>query len=132
MSDQPHNATTGKTDPATYMALERTFLSWIRTAVALMGVGFAVARFGMYLRQMAATRTGTAIEGIGGSGISGVGVVAVSIVFLVLAVVRHIRTVRQLREGSWEPGISRPGIALALILAAMGIILVVYLLFLRE
>src|SRR5438552_4600176 len=31
-----------------YLAEERTFLAWIRTAVALMGFGFVVARFGIF------------------------------------------------------------------------------------
>ena len=38
-------------DPRTYFAEERTFLAWIRTGLGLMGVGFAVARFGLFLRQ---------------------------------------------------------------------------------
>lgn len=41
-------------DPRTYFAAERTFLAWIRTGLGLMGVGFAVARFGLFLRQMSA------------------------------------------------------------------------------
>lgn len=39
-------------DPRTYFAEERTFLAWIRTGLGLMGVGFAVARFGLFLREM--------------------------------------------------------------------------------
>ncbi|HKF26126.1 MAG TPA: DUF202 domain-containing protein [Candidatus Acidoferrum sp.] len=34
-----------------YLAVERTFLAWIRTGVALMGFGFVVARFGLFLQQ---------------------------------------------------------------------------------
>ncbi len=36
----------------TYWALERTFLAWIRTSLALMGFGFLVARFGLFARQL--------------------------------------------------------------------------------
>jgi putative membrane protein len=32
-----------------YLAAERTFLAWIRTGLALMGFGFVVARFGLFL-----------------------------------------------------------------------------------
>ena len=42
-------------DPRIYLAAERTFLAWIRTGLGLMGVGFAVARFGLFLREMSAT-----------------------------------------------------------------------------
>ncbi len=41
-------------DPRIYMAAERTFLAWIRTGIAFMGFGFVVARFGLFLREIAA------------------------------------------------------------------------------
>ena len=33
---------------------ERTLLSWLRTAIALMGFGLVVARFGLFLKTMVA------------------------------------------------------------------------------
>jgi putative membrane protein len=33
-----------------YLAAERTLLAWIRTGLALMGFGFVVARFGLFLQ----------------------------------------------------------------------------------
>ena len=39
-------------DPRVYLAAERTFLAWIRTGLSLMGFGFVVARFGLFLREM--------------------------------------------------------------------------------
>ncbi len=36
-------------DPRVYFAAERTLLAWIRTAIALMGFGFVLARFGIFL-----------------------------------------------------------------------------------
>jgi len=35
-----------------YLAEERTFLAWVRTGIALMGFGFVVARFGIFLEQL--------------------------------------------------------------------------------
>ena len=35
-----------------YLAEERTFLAWIRTGITLMGLGFVVARFGIFLEQI--------------------------------------------------------------------------------
>jgi putative membrane protein len=37
-----------------YLAAERTLLAWIRTGLALMGFGFVVARFGLFLQQLEA------------------------------------------------------------------------------
>jgi putative membrane protein len=44
-------ATDLRDDPRVDMAAERTFLAWIRTGLALMGFGFVVARFGLFLRE---------------------------------------------------------------------------------
>jgi putative membrane protein len=35
-----------------HQANERTFLAWLRTSIALIGFGFAIARFGLFLRQL--------------------------------------------------------------------------------
>lgn len=36
-----------------HQANERTMLAWVRTGIALMAFGFAIARFGVFLRQVA-------------------------------------------------------------------------------
>jgi putative membrane protein len=35
-----------------HQANERTFLAWLRTSLALIGFGFAIARFGLFTRQI--------------------------------------------------------------------------------
>ena len=52
----------------TRLANERTLLAWLRTAIALMGFGLVVARFGLFLRtlivlQDSATAARLAAEG---------------------------------------------------------------------
>jgi len=118
-------------DPRTYFASERTFLAWIRTGLGLMGVGFALARFGLFLRefhgpqQPATQHTGVTVD-------SGVGLVALGVVVHVAAILHHIRTTRELRTGSWIPGrISVQAVALASLLAVIGVGMGIYLLFLR-
>jgi putative membrane protein len=41
-------------DPRVFLAIERTYLAWTRTALALMAFGFVVARLGLYFREAAA------------------------------------------------------------------------------
>jgi putative membrane protein len=38
-----------------HMANERTFLAWVRTALSLIGLGFVLARMGLFLRELALT-----------------------------------------------------------------------------
>ena len=36
-----------------HLANERTFLAWIRTSISVTGLGFVVARFSVWLRELA-------------------------------------------------------------------------------
>ena len=119
-------------DPRVYFAAERTFLAWIRTGLGLMGVGFAVSRFGLFLREMRSSEIHAPVPATGLSVISGVALVALGVIVNVAAVAHHVRTVRELREGSWLPGrISGSAVALALLLAVLGVGMGVWLLLLR-
>jgi putative membrane protein len=40
-------------DPRVYFAAERTLLAWIRTGITTIGLGFVVAKFGLFLRYIA-------------------------------------------------------------------------------
>ena len=53
-------------DPRIYFAAERTMLAWIRTGLAMMGFGFVVARFGLFLRELAVAR-GETVPNVSGS-----------------------------------------------------------------
>src|SRR6201993_2389371 len=53
MQKQTHQATIDETKRATeYLANERTFLAWVRTSVAVMSLGFVLARFSVWLREL--------------------------------------------------------------------------------
>jgi putative membrane protein len=119
-------------DPRVYFALERTLLAWLRTGLGLMGVGFAVARFGLFLREMQATQLHAPAHATGLSLWSGVALIALGVIVNVSAVERHVRLLRQLSAGTWVPGrVSRAGVALAVVLASIGVALAVYLVLIR-
>lgn len=118
-------------DPRTYFA-EGTFLAWIRTGLGLMGVGFAVARFGLFLREMRSSETHAPVHATGLSVASGVALVALGVIVNIGAVTHHLRTVRELRTGTWQAGrVSTNAVILALVLAAVGVGTGVWLLFLH-
>jgi putative membrane protein len=119
-------------DPRVYFAAERTLLAWLRTGLGLMGVGFAVARFGLFLREMQASQTHAPAHATGLSLWSGVGLVALGVVVNVSAIVRHVQVVRQLSSGTWEPGkVSTSGVVLAILLAGIGVGMAAYLVTMR-
>jgi putative membrane protein len=119
-------------DPRVYFAAERTFLAWIRTGLGLMGIGFAVSRFGLFLRQITAAESHLPTRSNGLSLWSGVALVALGVLVNLIAVYRHIQLVHQLSSGTWQPGrVSRDAVVLSLILAAIGIAMAIYLTLVR-
>ena len=50
-----------------HLANERTFLAWVRTALGMIGLGFVLARMGLFLRQLAVTAAAAGLTGNGGT-----------------------------------------------------------------
>jgi putative membrane protein len=90
------------------LAAERTFLAWIRTRIALMGFGFVVARFGLFLQQF------RVIQGVSFGTVSclslwfGTALIVAGVVTNVLSAPNHARLVRDLDQGARAQ--SRPSI----------------------
>lgn len=119
-------------DPRIYFAAERTFLAWIRTGLGLIGIGFAVSRFSLFLRQVAAADSLTPAHTTGVSMWSGVALVGLGVIVILSSVLRHIQLVHQLKSGSWIPGrVSTDAVILGLLLAAVGAGMCFYLVLVR-
>ena len=85
-------------DPRVVLAAERTLLAWIRTGIALMGFGFVVARFGIFLRELAAANGWVLTNRLNASTI-GVGIVAAGLLVNLWASLRHRRMVNRMVQG---------------------------------
>jgi putative membrane protein len=114
-----------------YLAAERTFLAWIRTGLALMGFGFVVARFGLFLRQIAMTNHTHSLESTGVSVGIGTTLLLIGVFVNVAASIHHIGLIGRLNRGEAIGRPSTVAVALALTLAALGIGLAVYLVLMR-
>ncbi|MFW6202718.1 MAG: YidH family protein [Marinilabilia sp.] len=109
-----------------HLANERTFLAWTRTSIALMGFGFVIVRFGLFLKQMSLMVEMPAAAPEGYSGVVGVIMVGLGTVIAVLAFIRYHRIRKQLNSESYIDN-SSLSLILAAILFIGGILLTFYL-----
>ena len=73
-----------------YLANERTFLAWIRTSIAIISLGFVVAKFGVWLREFAVRIDPNVRMHTNGASLwMGVGMMSLGAVLSVLAVCRY-------------------------------------------
>ena len=116
-------------DPRAYFAAERTLLAWVRTGLAMMGFGFVVARFGLFLRELAAVPGMPPQKHTGFSLWVGTTLVVLGVAVNLAAAVMHWHTIRLLEQG--QPIRFRPislGLVVALLLGLFGLLMAGYLL----
>ena len=115
-------------DPRIYFAAERTFLAWIRTGLSLMGFGFVVARFGLFLLQSAAASHTSAVKSYGFSIWVGTAMVLLGVFVNLTSAIRHIRIISGLNRGDDVTG--RPSyiaVGVAMMLVIVGLAMVAFL-----
>jgi putative membrane protein len=88
-----------------YAANERTYLAWVRTAIAIMAFGFLVERFDLFLaylgRGAGAPAAVSSAHRLHGAQLVGLALIALGIVIIIGATLRYMHHRRTI--GSDEP-----------------------------
>lgn len=119
-------------DPRVYLAAERTFLAWIRTGLSLMGFGFVVARFGLFLREIEFSTHPLTLRSARFTLWVGTALILIGVFVNLFSALQHVRFVRAVKTGAAV--VDRPvtmAVVIALILAVTGLAMTVYLVFVR-
>jgi putative membrane protein len=128
MSSIPDTKEIKKAGPTDHLANERTFLAWIRTSIALIGFGFVIVKFALFVQQMSLVMGGKAIPaGKGHSGTVGIVMVIFGAVIAFLSYLRYRNIEKQLNNSQYFPSpLLSALVAMSIVIAS--ILLVIYLL----
>ncbi len=92
-------------DPRIYMAAERTFLAWIRTAISITIFGFVIEKFEFFLIQLSRALNwnfGTDHKNLMSIGMF---VIVIGVITLVLGTVNFYRTVYRIDQGHYRTNV---------------------------
>ncbi len=110
----------------TRLALERTMMSWLRTAVSLIGFGFAIVQFFERLGQVPGTRPARYPHA---SLYLGLALISCGVLALVISIWQYRWTVRYMWSETFAPvaglrpeGMQSPVLAVAILLICIGFV----------
>jgi putative membrane protein len=115
-----------------YLANQRTFLSWVRTSIALIGLGFAIERFSLFLQQFRLIAnpdtTGNAAFATAHdySALVGIGMIIMGTGLIVYALKNYLESNKTIASGKYIPKNAIIYTASATIIG-LGVIMIIFL-----
>ncbi|HTS94477.1 MAG TPA: DUF202 domain-containing protein [Stellaceae bacterium] len=113
-----------------HAANERTFLAWVRTAIAVMAFGFLIERFDLFLTAMADRPTPRVMfRGQGYATEAALALILFGVAMIVIATVRFFRIARAIDRDDVVPSSGALfDLVLATLLSLLGLCLFLFLL----
>jgi putative membrane protein len=113
-----------------HAANERTFLAWVRTAIAVMAFGFVIERFDLFLQVVAPQVAARQISPHGQffANVAGLAFIGIGVAIIVVAILRFVRTAKAIDSDDEVPSTGeRFDVGLAALLGLLGVALFLYL-----
>ena len=115
-----------------YLANQRTFLSWVRTSIALIGLGFAIERFSIFVQQFRLIANPDAAGNVASvtadeySALVGIGMILVGTGIVVYALRNYLESNKTIASGKYTPKNAIVYTSSAAIIG-LGIIMIIFL-----
>ncbi|RPJ05942.1 MAG: DUF202 domain-containing protein [Deltaproteobacteria bacterium] len=103
-------------------AYDRTLMAWIRTAISLIGFGFAIATSYEYIHMETLERTGRFLDVIHAPLWFGISFIILGMLCILGGVIQHVKVLRQIQSSKFISTESKPlAKIVALILLLIGV-----------
>jgi len=89
-----------------YLANQRTFLAWIRTCIVLIGLGFLISKFNIFLREFSPFANNSLNEASTfeiGSSYLGIGIIVFSMGISIYATKNYFVGFNEIASGAYKP-----------------------------
>lgn len=100
-ADEPRASLHDDKKATEHLANERTFLAWVRTSIAIISLGFVVAKFDVWMRDLAGTGSEPSVlaRNPHASLFIGIAMMLIGAVFTALAARRYHKVGRDIERG---------------------------------
>ncbi|BDB97851.1 YidH family protein [Saccharolobus caldissimus] len=89
-------------NPSDHLANERTFLAWIRTGIALIGFGFVIAKFVLFISLLKSSKSSVTSTSISSSVIYGEIMIILGAATIIYGLYLYLSYERELEKGIFK------------------------------